>query len=667
MKTASYSTESVCPDWPKDKQYSEYVRLIAQHAPLRIEPGEWLAGASTLMEAAGHALPPGKMWGISHTTIGFEKALRVGYAGLRNELLDRLAQPLKDTGKVFVEAMLSCVDSAMLWHERNMEALSAMIPTLDGWEKQRAKDLCAVMKHVPWNPPRNFHEALQALWEFWEFQRLCGNWSGLGRIDKILGPFLERDLNEGIVTLDQARDMMAHFWIKGTEWIGTSDTVGSGDGQFYQNIVLSGIDEEGRDVTNAVTWLVLDIIEELHISDFPVAVRVNSNTDVTLLRRIAEVQRLGGGIVSIYNEEIVIEALCKHGISLREARNFTNDGCWEVLLPGKTCFQYFPFDALQIFQEALLCCDDSMRVDDIFRCYTEKLHRQIQGIVEYVTTSILTGCAPSSPLLSLWVEGCITNARGYYNLGPQNTIYAIHAGGLPDVINSMLAMKWLVEEKRLVSVQELKPILKNNWQGQEELRRKAWNGPVYYGNDDKIADSMARRVYDNYIDACNNVFPSESPIRWVAGISTFGREIEWRKNRLATAFGRMAGDILAPNLSPTPGTDRNGPTAAIKSFCAFDFSKLTNGVPFDLKLTPSCLDGEAGLDSLAALLKTFVTLGGWYLQINVVDSRILREAQLHPENHLNLAVRISGWSARFVTLSREWQDMIIQRTEHVLK
>ena len=133
------------------------------------------------------------------------------------------------------------------------------------------------MERVPEQPPRTFYEAVQALWEFWEFQRLCGNWSGLGRVDKMLGPFLERDLQAGRITLDGARDLLAHFWIKGAEWIGSDNwSVGtSGDAQFYQNVVLGGVDEEGREVTNPVTYLVLDIVEETHISDFPVAVRVN--------------------------------------------------------------------------------------------------------------------------------------------------------------------------------------------------------------------------------------------------------------------------------------------------------------------------------------------------------------------------------------------------------
>jgi formate C-acetyltransferase len=670
------------------RRYADTIRLIAERAPLRVVPFERLAGASTLLEATLHRTPAtGKnpIHSTSHTTLDFEKALRVGYAGIRKEIKQRLARDMDDAGHLdqagieYLECMLVCVEAAGAWHDRYATELSQHAEQADGMERQRYQEVLAAMERVPEQPPRTFYEAVQALWELWEFQRLCGNWSGLGRVDKMLGSFLERDLQAGRITLDGARDLLAHFWIKGAEWIGSDNwSVGtSGDAQFYQNVVLGGVDEGGREVTNAVTYLVLDIVEETHISDFPIAVRVNQNTPERLWRRIAEVQRTGGGIVTLYNEELVIRALTRFGFPLREARNFANDGCWEVLIPGKSCFGYTPFDTLQLLQSAMGIhpehpgapddpgAFDYASFEDLYAAFSERLESKIGELYSTEIVDDPEQVTPT-PLLDLWIEGCIEVGRGYRSGGPTYTILAPHAGGLPDVANSLHALRTLVFEEGRLSYAQMREILRQDWAGHEALRGEVWRRLVLYGNDDEGADATLQRVFDTYVSLCERTARVDPRILRPAGISTFGREIEWAPQRAATPFGRHAGDILASNLAPTPGSERHGPTAIIQSYCACDFERLPNGVPLDLKLMPASVRGEAGLEVLVGLLKTFVALGGWYIQPDVVDSDMLRDAQAHPERYPNLAVRVSGWSARFTTLSVEWQDMVIQRTAHQL-
>ena len=661
------------------RRYAETVRLIARFAPLRVVPFERLAGASTLREAPHHVTPATgteRISSTSHTTLDFEKALRVGYAGIRREIRQRLARgDLDETGTDYLESMLVCVEAASIWHNRYVAELSSRIEQSDGLERKRYQEALEVMQRVPEQPPATFHEAVQALWEFWEFQRLCGNWSGLGRVDRMLGPFLQRDLQTGRITLDDARDILAHFWIKGAEWIGCNNwqmgwQVGtSGDAQFYQNVLLSGIDEAGRDVTNPVTYLVLDIVEELHISDFPVAVRVNRRTPEKLWRRIAELQRTGGGIVSIYNEELIIRALTRFGFPLQEARNFTNDGCWELLIPGKSSFFYNPFDTLQLLQEAMGTHPDRSGTTDyasfeeLYAAFTERLAAQIRELYDGRICDEPHYGRPT-PLLDLWIEGCIEKGRGYDDAGPTYTIRAPHAGGLPDTANSLFAIKRLVYDQKRLSFAQMCDTLQNDWAGHERLQTSTWNRLVLYGNDDDGADAMLQRVFDTYVTLCERTERRDPRILRPAGISTFGREVNWRHQRAATPFGRHAGDILSSNLAPTPGSERYGPTAVIKSYTKLDFERLPNGVALDLKLLPSSVRGETGIAAMVALLKTFVSLGGWYLQMDVMDDEMLRDAQQHPERYPNLTVRISGWSARFATLGKEWQDMVIQRTAH---
>lgn len=251
------------------------------------------------------------------TAFVVDRGLRLGYRGLRELIHGRLTQGgLDERGRDLLESMLICLEAAGVWHRRHIEALEQHVAASSGSTRAGYEEVLATLRCIPEEPPATFHEALQSLWFIWCFQRLCGNWSGLGRLDLILGPYLRHDLDAGRLTLDEARELLAHFWIKGCEWIGAPDGSGghgSGGAQYYQNIILSGVDAAGHDVTNEVTYLVLDIVEELHISDFPVAVRVGTRTPDGLLRRIAEVQRRGGGIVAIYNEDLILRALQRFG------------------------------------------------------------------------------------------------------------------------------------------------------------------------------------------------------------------------------------------------------------------------------------------------------------------------------------------------------------------
>jgi formate C-acetyltransferase len=642
---------------------AEAVRLVAERAPLRILPGEKLAGAATLREALAHQVPLAGFASVSHTTLGFEPALRLGLRGLRRRVEQRLRRGRLDAeARDLLDSMRTCLDAMDVWHARHVAELRRLRAASRGADRAVYGTVLAALRRVPAQPPRTFHEALQALWFLWDFQRLCGNWSGIGRFDKMLGPYLRRDLRAGRLTLDEARDLVAHFWIKGCEWI-TGEGRSSGDAQFYQNIVLAGVDERGRPVANAVTELVLDVVEELHISEFPIAVRLSRRTPEALLRRVAQVQRLGGGIVAVYNEDRIIDSLRRFGYPTGEARNFANDGCWEVLVPGRTLFGYVPFDALLLLQETLglgpandrpAACAD---FESLYEAFRLRLAARV--------TAIVNGCARSkhpAPLVSLFVEDCIRRGRGYYDGGPRYTVSSPHAGGLPDVADSLLALQRLVFSERQMPLAAFVDILRRDWDGHEDLRRRIRTRFPCYGNDDAEADAMLRRVFDDFTGLVAQVHERYGILR-PAGISTFGREgSDFRPLRAAAASGRARGEILAPNFSPAPGADRQGPTAVIKSHCAVDFSRLPCGTALDLKLAPGTLAGEAGIRALTGLMRTFVELGGVFLQLDVVDTALLREAQAHPERYPNLAVRVSGWSARFATLSRDWQELIIAKS-----
>ncbi len=656
-----------------DMRYAAACMLVAEKAPLRVLPGERIIGSATLLEAPEHNTPVANVASVSHTTLGFDRVLKEGYQGIRNMIEARLARGgLDNGGEDLLRAMLRCLDAAGVWHARHMMLLEERIAASDGEERANYIKVRDALRHVPEQPASNFHEAVQSLWFAYAFQRLMGTWSGIGRIDEMLGPYLRRDLQESRLTLDEAREILAHFWIKGCEWVGAFDTRGSGDAQHYQNIILSGIDAQGCDVTNEVTWLVLDIVEELHISDFPIAVRVSKRTPESLFRRIAEVQRHGGGIVAIYNEDVVIDGLVQFGYPLEEARCFANDGCWEVLIPGKTAFSYVPFDALALLHQTLGLTDEEEAppqypdFESLYAAFVGKLRKQVDAHHAIADNWALRG--DPTPLVSLLVHDCIERGRSYCDRGAHYTVLAPHAGRLANVANSLLVLKRLVYEDGFLSLPDFVSMLRNDWQGQENLRQMILNRFDFYGNDAEEADAMVQRVFDDYTAIVAETRERHGVLR-PAGISTFGREIVWSQQdalRKATADGHHEGAVLATNFSPSPGTDKKGPTAVIRSYCKMDYRKTPNGATLELKIHPESVKGDAGRDAIVALMRTFVELGGWFLHVDVVDSAMLIDAQRHPEKYPNLAVRVAGWSARFATLNKDWQDMIIARTQQVL-
>ena len=656
----------------KIEQYDAAIKMIATEAPIRICEDERLSGAATLGLAISHTVPAtfgGKplFSSISHLTLDFETVLKKGLRSIKANAEEAYVRYKGSEKEAFAKSCLSCIEAFEIWHGRYLNALKDLPQFASNYQN---------LTRVPFESATSFYEAVQSLWFTFAFVRLCGNWPGIGRIDYLLGDYLKKDLRNGVLTIDEAREILAHFFIKGCEWI-NGQFIGSGDAQHYQNILLAGIDENGNEITNEVTYLVLDILEELGISDFPTTVRLNKNTDQKLYTRVAEVMRYGGGILAVYNEDLVIDSLIKDGYVEREARKFANDGCWEVQIPGKTYFIYSAIDSLQVLQQKTLSAysgeADIASFEELYEKYRADLYCAVQEIFKNRCRLFenIEGSAkdfkwlPSTPctVVSLFEEGCIEKGLSYLEGGPIYNIHSPHIGGLADTVNSLYAIKKLVYDEKKLTLTELYSILRNNWEGEEACRQYALNRYAYYGNDNDEVDGIMARILSDFADICTS-FNGKCGYRFPAGVSTFGRQLEWSNKRLASPHGRKQGEVLAANCSPTPNTDKEGATAIIRSYCKADLSKLASGAALDIKLLPSSVSGDDGLQALIALMRGFVALGGFFMQPDVVDASILREAQEHPEDYQTLSVRVSGWNARFVTLNKEWQEMVIEQNEH---
>lgn len=676
MKTYAVSIDDVIDfdNLSPIKKYDAAIRCVVEKAPIRICKEELICGSATLGASMHHAIPVTRngqiiMGSVSHLTIRYDKMIKEGMSGYERDIDDRLSVAKEDEIE-FLTSLKNVITCMRHLHKKYLEKAKQL----------GRKDLYELLLKVPENGATTFHEAVQSLWFQFAFVRLCGNWPGIGRIDELLGDYLHNDLKEGKITLKKAREILASMFVKGSEWICSNTPRLTGDAQFYQNLILAGIDMNGHEITNEVTYLVLDIVEELPIADFPISVRINSKTPKKLLNKVARVIRHGGGVVAIYNEELVIRSLVRSGYNLNDARRFANDGCWEVQIPGETNFAYTPFDSLQCFNKALGISENTTiptcnSIDDVYRYFIDEIEKQVDNVYNNIINCYVKynnkwklaneNEGPHS-VISLFETGCLENARSYFDLGPNYFVRSPHIGGAPDVANSLYAIERLVFVEKKCSFKELINIIKDDWDGYEELRLYVKNRFSYYGNDNDECDSYLVRMLDDFATLVEKISKKyahlEFPLRFIPGVSTFGRQVDWLPQRYAVAFGLKKGTILSGNDSPTPGTDATGATSIIKSYCKAPLEKLTCGAALDIKIFPETLRGKDGVVALVNLLKGFVKLNGYFMQIDTVDVNTLLKAQENPQEYKTLSVRVSGWNARFVTLKKEWQDMIIERT-----
>ncbi len=663
-------------DFTPIDQYDLAIERIAREAPLRHVPGEPVSGAATLGAALRHYVPvrlKGALWleSVSHLTMDFAGVVAEGLEPRHQLVKARLAEAGLDAEeRRFLESADRCFNAMRRFHQRYLDFLA-----------DKAPNNAARLRQVPFGPARNFREALQSVWFTFAFARLCGNWPGIGRLDQMLQPFLDQDLRDGVLTMEEAREALAGFMVKGCEWVRSDTPPGSGDAQNYQNLVLAGIDADGREVAGAATRLILDVVEELPIGDFPITLRLNEQTPPWLKEQAARIVRHGGGVLAFYNEPLIIRALTAFGYDAREVRGFANDGCWETQIPGRTHFRYFPFDSLNLLLRKTLRLGEATPAHfdsyaDLREAYRADMEAQVEAIFEDNCGRLLEHGAdgawrwarqPGQPctVVSLLEGGCIESGRSYREGGATYTVMAPHIGGAPDAGNSLYAIDRLCFQERKVSFDQLMRMLQNNWEGEEALRQYVLRRYTYYGNDADDADAYTADVLSMFADSVERL-RGRTPILFPAGVSTFGRQIGWAEERSATPFGRRAGEILSGNTSPTPGTDLAGATAVIASYCKGPMERMVNGAALDVKLSPSAVAGENGLQALVSLMDGFLALGGYFIQLDVLDAETLRRAQEDPESYRTLSVRVSGWNARFITLDRSWQQMIIERTQYGL-
>jgi pyruvate formate-lyase/glycerol dehydratase family glycyl radical enzyme len=551
-------------------------------------------------------------------------------------------------------------------------------------ELEQIADIC---EHVPAHKPRTFWEALQYYW----FVHLgvtteLNPWDAFnpGRLDQHLYPFYQQEIEAGTLTHDQAEELLHCFWIKFNNQpappkVGVT-AAESGTYTDFAQINTGGVKPDGSDAVNEVTYLLLDVIEEMRLLQPSSSVQLSKKNPDRFMKRAARIVRTGFGQPSIFNTDVIVQEMIRQGKTIEDARNGGTSGCVETGAFGKENYcltGYFnlpkvleitlnngvdPRTGKQLGPET----GDPLKLtsfDGLFRAFTKQLNHfidiKIRGnhVIERLYASYLP-----VPFLSLLIDDCIINGKDYHAGGARYNTSYIQGVGLGSMTDALSAIKYHIFDQQNLTMPELLDAINANFVGYERTRLLLINRTPRYGNDDDYVDEIMRQVFEVYFAAVDGRSNTKGGTYRINLLPTtvhvyFGTVIG------AMPDGRFAGKPLSEGISPVQGADRKGPTAVIKSAAKMDHTR-TGGTLLNQKFTPQLLKDNTGLDKLVQLVRTYFKLDGHHIQFNVVDAETLRKAQASPEDYRDLIVRVAGYSDYFCDLSEALQEEIIARTEH---
>jgi formate C-acetyltransferase len=582
---------------------------------------------------------------------------------------------------------LAC-DAVILFAERHAKLAAEMaVREADPARKAELEKIADVCRHVPAQAPRDFHEALQAYW----FCHLAvitelNGWDSFspGHLDQHLIPFYRRGLADGTLTPEHARELLEAFFVKFNNHtappkVGVT-AAESGTYTDFANINLAGLLPDGRDGSNEVTHLLLDIIDELHLLQPSSNLQLSRKTPDAVLKHALRVIRNGYGFPSIFNADAVIEEQVRQGKTLEDAREGGCSGCVETGAFGKEAYILTGyFNLVKILELALHDGVDPRTgkqlgphtgapgslhtFDDVFAAFRGQLQHflEIKIAGNQVIEQMYARLMPA-PFLSVITDDCIRKGQDYNAGGARYNHTFIQFVGIGSLTDSLAAIRQMVFDEGELSLEELVAALDADFAGREPLRQKLLHRTHKYGNDDEYADELMVRAFDVLVEEVDGRPNTKGGCYQVEMLPTTCH-VYFGSVTGATPDGRNASVALSEGISPVQGADRRGPTAVIKSAAKMDHLK-TGGTLLNMKVTPALLQDETGIDRLTQLVRSYFKLDGHHVQFNVVTAATLRQAQAQPEAYRDLIVRVAGYSDYFCDLSQELQEEIIARTEH---
>ncbi|MGL5387075.1 MAG: formate C-acetyltransferase [Enterobacterales bacterium] len=613
--------------------------------------------------------------GQGHIIIDYPRLLNNGLDSLLAELQSHVEQ---QPDNAFYTAALLLLQASQR-HILRYASLASQMAQQCNDETRRAELLriADIASHNAHHKPQDFYQACQLFWYMNIILQYESNASSLslGRFDQYMLPFYQASLNQG---QDPAflKELLESLWVKCNDIVllrSTSSARYFAGFPTGYTILLGGLTETGRSAVNVLSFLCLDAYQNIRLPQPNLGVRVNEFIDRPFLLKTAETIRFGTGIPQIFNDEVVVPAFLNRGVSLEDARDYAVVGCVELSIPGRTygLHDIAMFNLLKVMELTLLDNEGntSLTYPQLLDQIREKIRHYVRLMAEGSNICDIghRDWAPV-PLLSSFIDDCLQNGKDITEGGARYNFSGVQGIGIANLSDSLYALKGLVFDQQRLSFDELLATLKANFATPEgeKIRARLINRFDKYGNDIDEVDLISADLLRFY---CKEVEQYRNPRggQFTPGSYTVSAHVPLGAVVGATPDGRYAGEQLADGgLSPMLGQDAQGPTAVLKSVSKLDNYLLSNGTLLNVKFTPSTLEGQQGLNKLADFLGAFTKLKLQHVQFNVVNAETLKEAQARPQDFAGLVVRVAGYSAFFVELSKEIQDDIIRRTAHQL-
>lgn len=686
----------------------EDLRSIApfwENNNLRAKGGALLPEEVSVFMETGFFGMEGKLnSGDAHLAADYERLLKTGLKGYEErtrKLKDQLdlCVPENIDKYQFYKAVLIVIDAVKTFAKRFSDLAKEKAENAEGKRKEELLEISRICLKVPYEPAETFKEALQSTWFIQLILQIESNGHSLsyGRFDQYMYPYYKHDIDNKIITEDEALELLTNLWIKTltiNKVRSQSHTFSSAGSPMYQNVTIGGQTTDKKDAVNELSYLILKSVAQTRLPQPNLTVRYHKNLDKKFMDECIEVMKLGTGMPAFNNDEVIIPSFIEKGVKEEDAYNYSAIGCVETAVPGKwgyrctgMSYMNFPRILLIAMNNGIDLTSGKRFVEECgyFKDMTsfqqlkdawDKVVRKLTRMSVIVENSIDLALERDVPdvLCSALTEDCIGRGKTIKEGG---AVYDFISGlqvGIANMADSLAAIKKLVFEEKKITPEQLWNAIIDDFTSEEsqKIQQMLINESPKYGNDDDYVDNLVVEAYDSYIDEMKkypNTRYGRGPIGGIryAGTSSISANVGQGYGTMATPDGRKARTPLAEGCSPAHSMDKNGPTAVFKTVSKLPTHEITGGVLLNQKVTPHMLSTEENKMKLEMMIRTFFNrLEGYHVQYNVVSRDTLIDAQLHPEKHRDLIVRVAGYSAFFNVLSKATQDDIIERTEQTL-
>ena len=710
------------------------IDLMINNMPAYIKPYELIVGIAGMAsselgrefpeyatpqekaEAAEKGVGVNSVW--AHLPINVEKLLGLGLSGYRKRILKVLKKEQDEARSSEYKAMLISLDALKRFAQRYSKiALFDALNESDLTRRDELLEISEILERTPEHPPETLHEALQCFWIVYIALQSTMDLIPVGRCDQYFYPFYKKDIEDGLISQEYAEELLASWLVKFSERIQTNPdsweshaevtdfapggkaidlsekvppyftapgtgNFGIGANSWFMNAILGGQKRDGSDATNDLTYMILRLWNELELIAPVMSVRFFKGSPKRLFDECARILRSGSGEPAIYNDEKIIQGFLEKGVPLEDARDYSNDGCWETLIPGYTDHNHVDIESLLQLEYTLhngyslvrktreceLDTGDAKEFTEFEQLYDAYLSHMKKAISDGIRTrrkiyGVHSTIAPD-PMMSIFIDDCIENGLDITNGGARYMMYPPIISGMANTVDSLASVKKFVFEENQFTMKQIVNATSEDFKGYEVMRETLASRGVKFGNDENYADDLMVRILDDLATYVKELQAEDPKMMLPLALGTFEHYAKLGGRCGASPDGRKAETTISSNYSPSVGCDTNGPTAAILSCTKPDLLPYFGGCPLDIQINANEVVGDEGVQRLSGVIRSFIELGGNILTVTGVSEEMLRNAQKEPEDYKGLRVRIGGYSGYFVALPEMHQDIMINRVKH---